>query len=133
MALVKLTQLQSWSSRMGLINGVLFSGFGIRFGLEAWTCPTADALAFSAVMLALGGSSLVDYFGAGRDRIAAMTWCHALGFAALVGVAARNPEPMYITAAVAWGLLSLMGPVMALRRPEPAEPKDGAAVPSVAL
>jgi hypothetical protein len=119
MALQRAAKLDTCSNRLSLVTGLLFLGLAARWGFEAWRCPTSDSLAFLAVMVTMGGSNIAQYFVAKRDHVALLTWFHTLGFAGLALVAWRDPSTFYIVAAVAWGLLSLIGPLMALKRPVP--------------
>jgi hypothetical protein len=108
-----------WTNRASLVTGLLFLGLGARWGYEAWRCPTSDSLAFLALMLTMGGSNVTQYYASSRDHLALLTWIHSLGFAGLVAVAMRDPSAFYILVAVMWGLISVIGPLMALKRPAP--------------
>jgi hypothetical protein len=116
---LELEKLEGWSNRLSLATGLLFVALGVRFAAEAWRCPTSDSLAFAAFMLPFGIANISQFLFAKRDHLALLTWLHTLGFAGLAFVAYREPTSLYVVPAITWGLLSLLGPLIALMRPVP--------------
>jgi polyferredoxin len=112
-------KLGAWSHRLSLVTGLLFLGLATRWAIDAWQCPTSDALGFIALMSTMGATNVVQFLFAKRDHLPLLTWIHALGFASIVAIAARDPNSFYVPAATLWGLLSLIGPLLALTRPHP--------------